>query len=75
MEIHIGRVRKLQGGYGFIECDDGADRLFLASALRPLGTLWHTVTVGQRVSYTPVTTEKGLRAENVRIVDKPEETP
>jgi CspA family cold shock protein len=52
-----------QKGYGFIAADDGGDVFLHHSALR--GPEPHTISEGDRVSFTSVRGEKGLKAINV----------
>ncbi|HID06501.1 MAG TPA: cold-shock protein [Armatimonadetes bacterium] len=54
-------------GYGFISQDDSDEDVFVHfSAIE--GTGFRTLREGQRVEFDVVRSEKGLRAERVRVV-------
>ena len=50
-------------GYGFIQCDGGADVFVHYRAIRGEGH--RSLAEGQQVEYTQVTGDKGLQAEDV----------
>ena len=50
-------------GYGFIQCDGGADVFVHYRAIRGEGH--RTLAEGQQVEYTQITGDKGLQAEDV----------
>lgn len=56
-------------GYGFISQDDSDEDVFVHfSAIE--GTGFRTLREGQRVEFDVVRSEKGLRAERVRVVGR-----
>ena len=65
----IGTVKSFNSrrGFGFITGEDGKDYFFHYSQLQMEG--FKTAEVGQHVEYDEATTEKGLRANNIRFVD------
>jgi len=67
--MYKGKVRKFDAerGYGFITREDGHGEAFVHwSAIMIDG--YKTLEAGQLVSFDIVTTEKGLRAENVNPI-------
>ena len=50
-------------GYGFIQCDGGADEFVHYRAIRGEGH--RSLAEGQQVEYTQVKGDKGLQAEDV----------
>lgn len=64
-----GTVKKFdkEKGYGFITGEDAKDYFFHYSQLMMDG--FKTAEVGQAVEYDATTTEKGLRANNIHLVD------
>ncbi|MBQ7995826.1 MAG: cold shock domain-containing protein [Bacilli bacterium] len=63
-----GKVKNFnpQKGYGFITGDDGQDAFFHWSSIKMDG--YKTVNIGDKVEYEAVKTERGLRAENVTVI-------
>ncbi|MFA6862076.1 MAG: cold shock domain-containing protein [Bacilli bacterium] len=64
-----GTVKKFdkEKGYGFITGEDAKDYFFHYSQLMMDG--FKTAEVGQHVEFDATTTEKGLRANNIHLVD------
>ncbi|MBQ8142510.1 MAG: cold shock domain-containing protein [Bacilli bacterium] len=64
-----GTVKKFdkEKGYGFITGEDGKDYFFHYSQLNMEG--FKTAEVGQKVDYEETSSEKGLRANNIKFVD------
>lgn len=64
-----GTVKKFdkEKGYGFITGEDGKDYFFHYSQLVMEG--FKTAEVGQKVEYEEASTDKGLRANNIHLVD------
>ncbi|MFA6874146.1 MAG: cold shock domain-containing protein [Bacilli bacterium] len=63
-----GTVKKFdkEKGYGFITGEDTKDYFFHYSQLMMDG--FKTAEVGQKVEFDATTTEKGLRANNIHLV-------
>lgn len=63
-----GVVKRLirDKGFGFIRSDDDGEELFFHRSAMRLGT-YDALTDGARVSYETTKTDKGLRAEDVRV--------
>jgi CspA family cold shock protein len=57
-----------QKGYGFITQDDGPDVFVHFSDI--VGSGYRTLREGQRVTFTVVRDEKGLKAQNVRLLQE-----
>ena len=55
-----------QKGWGFISGEDGKDSFVHHSAIQGQG--FKSLSEGQVVDYEPVSSEKGLKATNVRTV-------
>jgi CspA family cold shock protein len=64
-----GRVKwwNQSKGYGFISAQDGTDCFAHYSEIE--GTGFRNLSEGAQVSYTPVTTDKGVKATDIRIVE------
>jgi CspA family cold shock protein len=52
-------------GFGFIQGEDGQEYFMHRTAIR--GEVFETLREGQSVSFDPTRSDKGLRAENVRL--------
>ena len=62
-----GTIKKVtQKGFGFIDTGTGADLFFHSSSLE--GVTFEQLREGQRVSYTEGRSDKGPRAEHVRLI-------
>lgn len=64
-----GTVKKFDPnkGFGFITGEDGKDYFFHYSQLVMDG--YKSVASNAHVTYEPTTTEKGLRATNIQVID------
>jgi len=63
-----GKIKRLTDkGFGFIEVENGKDMFFHSSAI--IDTDFDSLREGDRVSYDVGRSEKGPRAENVRLVE------
>jgi len=63
-----GKIKRLTDkGFGFIEVENGKDMFFHSSSIE--GTSFDSLREGDRVSYDVGSSEKGPRAENVRLVE------
>lgn len=64
-----GTVKKFdqEKGFGFITGEDGKDYFFHYSQINMDG--FKTIKTSQQVEYEPTTTEKGLRANNINIIN------
>ena len=65
-----GKISRLliEKGFGFIACDDGQEYFMHRSAVRD-GSVFEQLREEQSVTFDGGKGEKGLRAENVRLVD------
>lgn len=61
-----GKIQKLYTGYGFITGEDKKDYFFHSSALE--GVRFRDLQEGQEVEFEDTETEKGRRAEDVRLM-------
>ena len=62
-----GTIKKVtQKGFGFIDTGTGADLFFHSSSLE--GVTFEQLREGQRVSYTEGRSDKGPRAEHVKLI-------
>ena len=65
-----GKISRLllEKGFGFIVGEDGHEYFMYRSAVRD-GSVFEQLREGQPVTFDGGKGEKGLRAENVRLVD------
>jgi cold shock CspA family protein len=65
---YTGTVKQIdvQKGFGFIRAQHGDDYFFHKSACRH-GAHFPSLREGDRVAFTPSSSPKGLRAEEVRV--------
>lgn len=62
-----GVIRKVKGGYGFIAGYDGKDYFMHWTAMQK-GNDFRKLTVGDRVEFQPIESERGPRAVEVLVV-------
>lgn len=62
-----GKIKVLKNGFGFITPDDGGkDVFFHMTGL--VGVDFNSLQVGQAVTYEMAQSDKGPKAENVKLV-------
>lgn len=59
-----------EGGYGFIEADDGESLYFNISGIQMSSVQFKYLEVGDRCRFTAITHPKGPRAIEVWVADK-----
>jgi cold shock protein len=66
----LGTVKWFDGakGWGFIVGEDGRDVFVHHSQIRMEG--WRALREGERVTYEPIETEKGVAAQDVARLEK-----
>lgn len=63
-----GVIRKVKGGYGFIAGYDGIDYFMHWTAMQKNDVDFRKLSVGDRVEFTPINSERGPRAVEVTVV-------
>lgn len=63
-----GQIKQLCDRYGFIKGNDGNEYFFLPRSVEPKGISWSVLSEGSRVSFAPYEDQRGLRADQVRIL-------
>jgi CspA family cold shock protein len=61
-----GKIKVLKNGFGFITPDDGGKDLFFHMT-GLVGVDFNTLQVGQMVTYDVAQSDKGPKAENVKL--------
>lgn len=65
-----GTIVRLEAekGYGFIKGADGADRFFHHTGLEMTTKRFNELRQGDRVAFTPIDGDRGLKAIEVRVL-------
>lgn len=61
-----GKIKVLKNGFGFVTPDDGGKDLFFHMT-GLVGVDFNTLQVGQMVTYDVAQSDKGPKAENVKL--------
>ena len=64
--MSTGKIKVLKNGFGFVTPDDGGKDLFFHMT-GLVGVDFNTLQVGQMVTYDVAQSDKGPKAENVKL--------
>lgn len=67
----IGRIKNLisDRGFGFIEPDDGGPDIFMHAKALVAGLEFESLEVGQEIEFSISQSDRGPRAQSVRLVE------